>query len=179
MKSEVEDELSQKENKIQELVARERQLVEEGRRNEEKCMGQLAMQIKVSEDLKKRLEEGNQLVLDRNKSIEELMDKLEAQRRLISSRDDVIEQLKQMKDLSGGNDELVSALQEQLVAMSGKIEQLVEKETAAKQQVKELQQKLEQANNLLAAKEKVCTARLSYKINTVLQYAVPYCRIFW
>ena len=156
VKSALEDELVLKENQIQQLIEREKQLVIEGRQNEEKCMGQLAMQIQKSEDLKKRLEEANQVVTDRNKSVEELMDKLEAQRRLISSRDEVIEQLKQMKDLSGGNDEIVSVLQEQLTAMSGKIEQLVDKEAVAKQQVKELQHKLEQANNLLAAKEKVC-----------------------
>ena len=154
--------MAQLKKQIEQLLAREQELVDEGRRNEEKCMGQLATQIQSTEELKTRLEEADQLLKDRNKSVEDLMDKLEAQRRLITSRDEVIEQLKQMKDLSGGNDEVVSVLQEQVAAMSSKIELLVEKEAAAKRHVKELQTKLEHANGQLVLKEKVCLTGLVF-----------------
>lgn len=113
--------LAEKDNIVQTLShqlqlsqKREKDLEIEGRKNEEKCMGDIAAKIIEIQQLKLKQEEVNHLVEERSKTIQELMDKMEAQKRLISSRDEVIELLQSMKDIQGGSDEMVSVLREQV-----------------------------------------------------------------
>lgn len=57
---------------VAQLEMREQQLEEQGRQNEEKVMHELAVKIKAIEQLKIKLEESNQLVKDRTKTVQEL-----------------------------------------------------------------------------------------------------------
>ena len=143
-------------NKLEQSESRERQLEQQGRDNEEKVMSELAVKIKTSEMFQLRLEESKQLVEDRNKTIEGLMDRLDAQQRLIESRDQVIDQLKAMKNLDSGADELVSTLREQLEAMNNKVEKAVDEGERARREVSALKRELEEKNEIIAAKDKVC-----------------------
>lgn len=66
-----------------------KQTWEQKRINEEKVMGELAAKIQQNASLVTKLEEIEQLLAEREKSIQELCDKNEAKERLIRSRDEV------------------------------------------------------------------------------------------
>ena len=88
--------LSQKDKNLQDLLQeldnaeqRSKQTWEQKRINEEKVMGELAAKIQQNTALITKVEETEQLMAERDKSIQELCDKIEAKERLIKSRDEV------------------------------------------------------------------------------------------
>lgn len=94
---ELEELLSQKDKNLQHLLQelenaeqRSKQTWEQKRINEEKVMGELAAKIQHNTTLITKLEETEQLMAERDKSIQELCDKIEAKDRLIKSRDEVL-----------------------------------------------------------------------------------------